>query len=473
VGPGAASNSTAIQILAALLLALGFFALGRMHRAAEARTSDNRPSSPLASEADRPRPERRAVTRDSRQTGPIDAGTGTTRADEALGSLLASAPAVERRRAWIEALRSFTSEDFAATWRVLEGFDPRERGGVRNRLDSEIEIFLAAWAGVDPKRATESLLLSQSRFQLRRAGDIRSVLSSWAVVDPDGVIEWIESESGDPPIPLNRDTSIANALLGFDRSNIDQATVLLESIDPRRAGRPTESLAASFGDDLTAAQDWALSLGTEELRQLAIDAVAERVAMVDPSTAAAWLLAQSDGSVSGVMNEVVDSAALGRGRDDEFSRDQLEQARSRFERMAGVMADWAAGNPSAADAYYRSIADPALRSAALTGIVQRKAAEEPRAALYYLRANAGDVTPKAAYELTKTLASRQPALALEAAILGGDDPQLERLAGITVRNWFVRDPNVAESWYASNRGSLNRNLAETFEEQIERPADER
>lgn len=190
-----------------------------------------------------------------------------------IGDIMLWKNAAERNVALLALIDTLSPAQFLS---VAQSFD---RLNVIKDRPNEYEVFLRAWAKVDPREA-----LATSRHST-------PILSTWVATDPEGALGWVESN--------HRNENHYNNLLGgviegLASHDIGRATELLKTLPRSEAqSRALRTLVLQL-KDTKEAEAWVSTIEDEALRSDAYAYSAESLMRKNPSEAAEWLAGLGD-----------------------------------------------------------------------------------------------------------------------------------------------------------------------------------
>lgn len=164
-----------------------------------------------------------------------------------------------------------------------------KRGFKTPRQEEEIRMLAEAWAAVDGKSAADFLAgLDHSQ---RPRDTIRATLAEWAMHDLEGAESWARARTTNQPNPY-----MIGVIAGAANVNLTRAEQLLYEMPyGRERGDALDYvMAAHLENGSTEAMNWATGIPDPRLEQGAIRRVAAQVALDDPTTAANWVVQNSN-----------------------------------------------------------------------------------------------------------------------------------------------------------------------------------
>ena len=332
--------------------------------------------------------------------------------------------AIERNNALLALIDSLDPGDFAS---VVASF--RELGITRQR-QGEYEMLLTAWAKVDPSQA-----LDYASENTGGAFAQNTILSTWAVTNPDAAIAWAEAnhENKDEANPW-----LVGVIEGIAANDIPRATSLMETL-PRseERGRALRNLVSRLSaTDPEEAKTWAGSVEDEGLRSAAYAYTAESLASNDPAEAAAWLA------------EIGNVDALNRVGEE-------------------IVGDWFRDSPEDAKNWVVNLPAEAMSEAA-EGIVGNVVRDNPVEAAEWLSdlANSNPDTnfDSSIRELVSGSARQDPELAAVWVAGLSNTRDQTRAYFQVLSQWRNQDATAATAWINENQDSLPEFISNRFQQ---------
>ena len=304
--------------------------------------------------------------------------------------------------AWIDQLGPGDFEQAVASFR---------RMGITESRMGEYALLLSAWAKADPLAALEYATQNTGgRFASN------TILTTWASSDPEAALRWAETHhQGEGANP-----HLAGIIRSLGATDPARATQVLTGM-PRSRERG-EALDAFLPHLLRqggeAARGWIESLTDDALRNGAMMRVADKLAAIDPSGTAAWLLKNP-------------SEATQRRMDDVYSA-------------------WAQKDEQAALTSLAALPAGENRSNALRGVVTSIAVNNPSAAVSMMDRFPNDVNDRVVQQFVWHSFGSDPAVAVNQIARIADEGQRNRMYGRALEVWLERDPSAATAWMKSN-----------------------
>lgn len=213
------------------------------------------------------------------------------------------------------------------------------------------------WAAKDPAAAAQQLGTVREED---RATAISSIVSNWSSRDPDALMQWMEGLTTEERIN-NASTIIG----GISYNRPQEAAAWLERLATEAAGdenlsgqikSQAGSLVSNWSNsDVEAAADWALNLPDEEMRNNALNQVAQNWARMDPIGASDWIddLPEGKARDQGVRELANQFKHIDPATAYEWSQSVTEDSNRTYS-MREVLGEWKKTDPEAARQAYES-----------------------------------------------------------------------------------------------------------------------
>jgi hypothetical protein len=199
--------------------------------------------------------------------------------------------------AWIEELKVEEMPGAADYFR---------RTGEAHKNSPEFQLFLTAWARVDPLGA-----LAQLSTEKDFASNGRHVLSTWARQDPVAAIRWAEENFEASGNPNKANSWIEGIVEGVALSNPEMANSLISSMPESKAKR--EAIEAMLRElskaRLDAPKEWISSLPAGAMRDEAVEQFAQQLARYNPQDALTWAQSLGGESLQNAAKPIIENWA--------------------------------------------------------------------------------------------------------------------------------------------------------------------
>ena len=283
----------------------------------------------------------------------------------------------------------------------------------------EYQMLLYAWAEFDPEGALKYVEKNGNSRSISKDVLINPVISSWASVDPESTLAWINE------IPeKDRDEGLVKGLIeGWaTKDPYAAADYLTANVE---AGKERESLAGEivshlFKQNPSEAATWAEKQADPAFKSEAFQELAEDWASVDPSALAGWL------------------------------GDHVEEEHA-LEAFEDLARGWVSQDPEAATAFYEELPDGKAKEQGIYEMARTWGNDDLAGLGEWLNslpdARVTDLGVKA---YSERLASQSLEGAVTSALSITDDTIRDETVQRLGQQWFAKEPEAATAWATEN-----------------------